>query len=127
MVAIDECHLTSQWASFQENYKSSIMEQMRVILRPDIVWFGCTVDAHKWSTPKQRRESISQALQALQALSLLGLCPDTSVRALLWILLSLRHYEQLRILGSSITKRTISSIAFLPMSRTIEETAPLYH
>src|SRR6266516_7988640 len=40
LVAIDECHLVSTWASFREAYAKVFT--LRANLLPSVVWFGCT-------------------------------------------------------------------------------------
>jgi superfamily II DNA helicase RecQ len=40
LVAIDECHLVSTWASFREAYAQVFT--LRANLLPSVIWFGCT-------------------------------------------------------------------------------------
>ena len=40
LVAIDECHLVSQWETFRPAF--TMLAQLRTMLHPDIVWFGCS-------------------------------------------------------------------------------------
>lgn len=40
LVAIDECHLVSTWASFREAYAEVFT--LRTNLLPSVIWFGCT-------------------------------------------------------------------------------------
>ena len=45
LVAIDECHTVRQWSDFRPQF--TLLEQLRFVLRQDIVWFACsaTLDA----------------------------------------------------------------------------------
>ncbi|EDN04857.1 predicted protein [Histoplasma mississippiense (nom. inval.)] len=43
LVAIDECHLIHQWKNFRTQF--AMLGQLRLLLREDIVWFGCTATA----------------------------------------------------------------------------------
>lgn len=45
LLAIDECHLVKQWEKFMP--QSTMLYQLRQILREDVIWFGCsdTLDA----------------------------------------------------------------------------------
>ncbi|EDN07265.1 predicted protein [Histoplasma mississippiense (nom. inval.)] len=40
LVAIDECHLVTQWSQFRSQFAR--LGHLRLLLREDIVWFGCS-------------------------------------------------------------------------------------
>ena len=40
LVAIDECHLVTQWEEFRPAF--TLLSELRTILHQDVVWFGCS-------------------------------------------------------------------------------------
>jgi superfamily II DNA helicase RecQ len=53
LVAIDECHLVSEWENFRPAF--TMLGELRMVLNQDVVWFGCSA-----SLPEKAEQAVLQ-------------------------------------------------------------------